>query len=115
MTKYQIRFCDSKGHGYFRYVDVKSKKEAGQKAAKVATDDINERKSRYSAWIPFSQPEKPKRIVHVWEMDMEKKQPKKGGHRFKLELYFTEITYGSGRKVRNEWYQPVPEPKNSGK
>ena len=24
MPKYQIRFCDSKGHGSFKYVDVKS-------------------------------------------------------------------------------------------
>lgn len=44
---------------------------------------------------------------------MEKKQPKKGGHRFKLELAFTEITYGSGRKVRNEWYRPVLETKET--
>jgi hypothetical protein len=109
MTKYQIRFCDSKGHGSFEYIDVKSKKGVEQKAADKATEYINERRSRYSSFIPFRKPERPKRIVHVWEMDMEIKQPKKGGHRFKLELYFTEITYGSGRKVRNEWYEPLTE------
>jgi hypothetical protein len=109
MTKYQIRFCDSKGHGSFEYIDVKSKKGIEQKAADKATEYISNMIGRYDNWNPFRKPEKPKRIVHVWEMDMETKQPKKGGHRFKLELCFTEITYGSGRKVRNEWYEPVKE------
>ena len=26
--KYQIRYCDSKGNGYFKYFDVDSKKKA---------------------------------------------------------------------------------------
>jgi hypothetical protein len=105
MTKYQIRFCDSKGHGSFEYVDVVPGDFVEQRAADKATEYINREPIGFRS---FSR-QKPKRIVHVWEMDMETKKPKKGGHRFKLELYFTEITYGSGRKVRNEWYEPVKE------
>lgn len=111
MIKYQIRFCDSKGHGSFRYIDVKTKKGIEQKAADKATEYINQQSV---SWRSFIKP-KPKRIVHVWEMDMETKNPKKGGHRFKLELYFTEITYGSGRKIRNEWYKPIIESKTTAK
>jgi len=107
MTKYQIRFCDSKGNGSFEYIDVKSKKGVEKKAADKATEYIANIRSRYSNWNPFRQPEKAKRIVHVWEWDSDKKQPKRGGHRFKLELYFIEMTYVSGRKARNEWYEPV--------
>lgn len=101
MIKYQIRFCDSKGNGSFSYIDVKSKKGVEQKAADKATEYIANKMQRGFSY------DKPKRVVHVWEMDMETKKPKKDGHRFKLELSFTEITYGSGRKVRNEWYEPV--------
>jgi hypothetical protein len=113
MPKYQIRFCDSKGCGSFEYVDVKSKKGVEQKAADKATEYINKLKGydELHGWNPFRQPFRPKRVVHVWEWDTEKKQLKKGGHRFKLELSFTQVTYGSGRKVRNEWYEPVIESK----
>ena len=110
MLKYQIRFCDSKGHGSFQYIDVKSKKGVEQKAADKATEYIANGCGLRRGGFFYSAP-KPKRVVHVWEMDMETKQPKKGGYRFKLELAFTEITYGSGRKVRNEWYEPVIESK----
>jgi hypothetical protein len=111
MTKYQIRFCDSKGHGSFEYIDVKSKKRVEQKAADKATEYINKQREYNGAneWNPFRQPFKPKRIVHVWEIDMETKKPKKGGHRFKLELCFISVTYLNGRKARNEWYEPVKE------
>jgi hypothetical protein len=104
MPKYQIRFCDSKGHGSFCYVDC-SQKQAPQKAAEKATEYINNQKG-----IPtglFRQPYKPKRIVHVWEWDSEEGEPKKKGYRFKLELMFIAATYNSGRKVRQEWYEPI--------
>lgn len=113
MPKYQIRFCDSKGCGSFKYVDVKSAKEAPQAAAAMATDYIEEQKA-----IPtglFRQPFKAKRIVHVWEWDTEMKEVKKKGHRFKLELFFVQATFNTGRKSRKEWYEPVIETKTAKK
>lgn len=104
MIKYQIRFCDSKGHGSFQYVNVGPGDYVQQMAADKATEYISRPQRGFVR-------DKPKRIVHVWEMDMKTKQPKKGGHRFKLELCFTEVIYGSGRKVKNEWYEPIIESK----
>lgn len=107
MAKYQIRFCDKKGHGSFEYIDVKSIKGVEKKAADKATEYLNKRKATVGNFGFFLHSFKPQRIVHVWEWDTEKGQPKRGGHRFKLELMFFQATYMSGRKVRNEWYEPI--------
>lgn len=103
MAKYQIRFVDKQGHGSFCYVDCE-KDDAGKMAAEKATEYINRIKNTR---LPFQVIEKPKRVVDVWEWDTEKKEVKKKGHRFKLQLMYVQATYNSGRKVRNEWYEPI--------
>ena len=103
MPKYQIRFCDSKGHGSFCYIDAD--KDVEQKAADKATEYINNQKERSFGY--FGSHIQSKRTVHVWEMDMETKQPKKKGHRFKLRLAYVQATYTDGSKSRKEWYEPV--------
>ena len=119
MPKYQIRFCDSKGYGYFRYLDVKSKRGIEKKAAEAATKIIIEESEKYKSqggpWGIFSIPPKPKKVLHVWEWDLEKKEPKRGGHRFKIRLAFIEATYVGGGKRREEWYEPVIETKKAKK
>jgi hypothetical protein len=103
MPKYQIRFCDKDGNGSFCYVECTAK-EAPQKAADKATEEINKRKNKTGLFVaPYKAP----RRLNVWEWDTEKKEVKKKGHRFKLQLIFVEATYNSGRKVRDEWYEPV--------
>lgn len=112
--KYQIRFCDNKGNGHFKYVDVKSKEGVEEKAAQAATDYLKEQAQKAasnSSWNVFYVPERPKRTLHVWEWDSEKREPKRGGHRFKLRLAFIEATYVGGSKKRQEWYEPVIEDK----
>jgi len=116
MIKYQIRFCDSKGCGFFAYLDVKSKEGAEDKAAAKATEINIERRKKHeeeSQWSPFKAVTRyqPKRVVHVWEWDAEKKKPKTKGHRFKLELYYFVATHLNGTKTRKEWYEPVTEAK----
>lgn len=105
--KYQIRFCDKNGNGSFQYVDVKSRKGVEKKAAEKATEYINKQKEVRGNFGFFINSFKPKRVVHVWEWDTEKGEPKRGGHRFKLELMFIQATYTTGRKMRNEWYEPI--------
>lgn len=100
MPKYQIRFCDSKGHGSFCYVD--GEKNVEQLAADKATEYIN----RDMGFGAFGRRIESKKTVHVWEMDMVTKQPKKGGHRFKLKLAYVQATYTDGSKTRKEWYEP---------
>jgi hypothetical protein len=118
MPKYQIRFCDSKGHCYFRYIDVKTKRGVEKKAAEAATKQIieeaekcNRSSGSFDAWWIFRQPSKPKKTLHVWEWDIENKCVKKGGHRFKLRLAYFQATYTDGSKTRKEWYEPVIETK----
>jgi hypothetical protein len=106
MLKYQIRFCDSKGNGSFRYVESKTKKGIENKAAQVATDYLKEHYER-QRFRMFTPPAKPKRVVHVWEWDTEKKEVKRNGHRFKLELRYIQATFLNGNKRREEWYEPV--------
>lgn len=122
MPKYQIRFCDSKGHGYFKYIDVKSKKGVEKKAAEAATKHIIEEAEKckgsngtFDAWGIFRVPSKPMKTINVWEWDIEKKEPKRGGHRFKIRLAFFEVTYKGGGKRREEWYEPVIETKTAKK
>lgn len=115
MKKYQIRFCDSKGCGFFEYILVKHGEDVMKIAAEKATEVNEKRKLQHaeqSQWNPFKalHPYKAKRVVHVWEWDMVKKKPKIKGHRFKLELYHFEATYTSGNKTRKEWYEPIIEP-----
>lgn len=95
MPKYQIRFCDSKGHGSFRYFDADKKIE--QEAADAANLYMETRLTNYP--LP--------KTVNVWEMDMVTKEPKKKGHRFKIRKSFVQATYENGRKERKEWYEPV--------
>jgi hypothetical protein len=109
MPKYQIRFCDSKGHGSFTYIDVESVEGVELKAADKATEYITNGCGLRRGF--FNTSSKPMRSVNVWEMDMETKEPKKKGHRFKLKLFHTTITYSSGEKERDEWYEPVVETK----
>lgn len=105
MTKYQIRFCDKDGNGSFKYFDADENIE--QKAADTANDYIQTRIIRgFDSFVP------PKKL-DVWEMDMTTKQPKVNGHRFKIQLTKSVTTYQSGRKVRNEWYEPIIETKKS--
>lgn len=117
MPRYQIRFCDSKGNGYFEYVDVRSKKGVEKIAADRATEVITKEAHRYRTtggpFGMFIQAPKPKRIVHVWEWDAGKRCPKKGGHRFKLQLGYLQATYSDGSKERKEWYEPVIETKTT--
>jgi hypothetical protein len=120
MLKYQIRFCDSKGNGYFKYVYVKSKRGVEKKAAEAATKHIIEEAEKckrangtYDIWGIFRQPPKPKRTLNVWEWDTENKCVKKRGHRFKLRLAYFQATYTDGSKKREEWYEPVIETKKA--
>ena len=109
MPKYQIRFCDSKGHGSFTYIDVDSVEGVEQKAADKATEYIKNGSGLRRGF--FNSVSKPMKTVNVWEMDMTTKEPKKKGHRFKLRIVFVEVTYQGGSKRRNEWYEPVIETK----
>lgn len=43
MAKYQIRFVDKEGNGFFRYVEC-SPEEAPKQAAEKATEEINKQK-----------------------------------------------------------------------
>ena len=63
----------------------------------------------FDAYNVFRQPSKPKRTIHVWEWDTEKKELKKKGHRFKITYCFVEYTYQGGGKKREEWYEPIIE------
>lgn len=116
MKKYQIRFCDSKGCGFFEYILVKHGGDVMKITAEKATEVNDKRKLQHteqSQWNIFKalHPYKSKRVVHVWEWDLENKQPKKGGHRFKLKLAYIQATYTDGSKSRKEWYEPVIETK----
>ncbi len=103
MARYQIRFVDKEGNGFFRYVEC-SAEEAPKQAAEKATEEINKQKEKRGIFVvPYKAP----RTLHVWEWDVEKKEVKKKGHRFKLQLMYVQATYNSGRKVRNEWYEPI--------
>lgn len=114
MIKYQIRYCDSKGNGHFQYVEVKSQKLAPEKSAESATEYLQKQRAKegsafgsFDIWAPFRPPFKPRRTIHVWEWDNDKKEVKKGGHRFKLTYCYLEATYIGGGKRRQEWYEPV--------
>lgn len=102
MPKYQIRFCDSKGHGSFQYVDCDAK-DAPEKAAEKANEYITRQNELRRGFTIIQN----KKTVHVWEIDMETKQPKKKGHRFKLTLNYVQATYSDGTKERKEWYEPM--------
>jgi hypothetical protein len=119
MPKYQIRFCDSKGHGYFKYIDVKSKRGVEKIAAESATKHIIEESEKYKRnggpFGMFISLPRSKKTLHVWEWDIENKCVKKGGHRFKLQLSYFQATYTDGSKVRKEWYEPLIETKKETK
>lgn len=110
--KFQIRFVDKQGNGSFEHFDAQRNVE--KKAAEIATAFIERKKEQAqnngSFW-PFTPAYRPHRTVQVWEYDIEKKEPKKGGRRFKLQLHYFQATYRGGHKVRNEWYEPMIEEK----
>lgn len=117
--KYQIRYCDNKGNGYFKYVDVQSSEQAPQVASDFATKHLSDERAKeggvigtFDIWSAFRPPFKPKRTINVWEWDNEKKEPKRGGHRFKLVYCYVEATYLGGGKRRKEWYEPSVEVEN---
>lgn len=95
MPRYQIRFVDKDGCGVFKYFDADDNIE--QRAADVATDYMNQRMASYD--LP--------RTVNVWEMDVQTKEPKKKGHRFKIRKTYVQATTLDGGKTRDEWYEPI--------
>jgi hypothetical protein len=70
----------------------------------IRFEEINKQKSRTGLFVaPYKAP----RRLNVWEWDTEKKEVKKKGHRFKLELMFIVFTLVNGNKKRDEWYEPM--------
>jgi len=93
MPKYQIEFNRGGSLKSFKYFIS----EKGDSTTELACQAANEALKTFNG--------RPPRVLSVREMDMEKKKPKRGGHKFKLHLVFFEATFTSGRKERDEWYQ----------
>lgn len=100
---FQIQFTDKDGGGTFRYFSVMLHKEIGSTAEAVANIEYLQKgyenqSFRMSAFRPM-------RSAKVVEYDREKKEPLRGGIKFKIRLSFVEATFGSGRRERKEWYK----------
>lgn len=106
--KFQIRLVDKSGCGSFLYfeADENNKEEM---ACKTANEDLKKRRERdeFMRGSFFHQPYKPFRTVSIVEYDNEKKCTKRGGIKFKITLNYFEAKLSSGRKVRDEWYEPL--------
>jgi hypothetical protein len=100
MPKYQIIISHGDSSKSYEYFEAKEKPE--EIAATKATEYIKRRKELSTFFSPFKAP----RTLNVVEYDTEKKSAKKGGYKFKLELFYFQATMNTGRKVRQEWYEP---------
>jgi hypothetical protein len=100
MAKYQIDFKDGTSHSYAYFEAEKKVEEA---ACKKANEELE--KQRWRAQFRSFGYFKAIKTLTVKEWDKEKKQVKRGGHKFKLHLSFFQATFNSGRKERNEWYE----------
>lgn len=100
MPKYQIEFKDGTSRSYC-YFDADKKIE--EAACEKANEELENQRWR-SSFRSFGY-FKAIKTLSVKEWDKEKKQVKRGGHKFKLHLTFFEATFTSGRKQREEWYQ----------
>src|SRR5690348_8579516 len=104
MTKYQIEFkragC-SKSYCYFE-ANKRSLYKAACKAADAKLDQL--RLFFRPIFLTHATFKAPKTLT-VREWDTEKKQVKRGGHKFKLHLTFFEANFDSGIKQRDEWYE----------
>jgi len=103
MAKYQIEYNHGEGrksYSYFTAEDADCVKD-------LACMHANERLKRDKENASFRSFGyfKPIKTLMVREMDMEKKEPKRGGRKFKLRLTFLQFTTDSGRKERQEWYE----------
>lgn len=103
-SKYQIIIGTGGGSKSFRYFDA-TKDKAKEAACVLATDSVNEiiRNNSYRLLSSFKAP----RTIKVVEYDNEKKRPKKDGQQFKLHKTSISASLGSGRKIKNEWYEAV--------
>lgn len=109
MPRYQIEFKEKSGRSTsysYKYFDTE-KYAKGVTVESIAADVANEslRKNKENATFRSFGYFKPIKTLTVREMDMEKKQPKRGGYKFKLHLRFIQATFASGRKERAEWYE----------
>ncbi len=102
MPSYQIVFNHGNGSKSFEYFDASIKGTEIELAVKRADECRINRKSGACFWAIYR---KPPRTLTVREYDMKKKQPLRGGHKFKLHLTFLELVTDSGRKERFESYE----------
>lgn len=100
---FQIRFVKD-GCGSYYYFSALPKEDVGEKAAEVANVEYLQRGYENAQLRSFGH-FRPIKTVSVVEWDREKKNPMKGGIKFKIRLAFFQATYNSGRKERSEWYQ----------
>jgi hypothetical protein len=103
MPRYQIEFNHGGNRKSWEYFEVMDCLQAAhQKAVERANDCLKNRKSGATWWGPFL---KSPRSLMVREYDDKKKAPLRGGQRFKLHLMHIQVTFTSGKKEREEWYE----------
>lgn len=98
--KFQIRYCNSKGHGHFKYFEVGPREKIEELAEISANTYLYEQRDKDKEQIlnPFHMDYKPPKTLHVWEWDIAGKCEMKGGYRFKLQY-----SYLKGRTNANKW------------
>lgn len=99
--RYQITFnyggtCES-------YTYFEGGENPESTAAQVATFYINKAKRNARAFSSFEPP----KTLSVAEWDNEKKDKKKGGHKFKLTLRKTAVTFSDRSNGYDEYYESV--------
>lgn len=101
MARYQIEYKDGTGRqaSYsYSYFDADKDVEKANERLKRDKENADFRSFGYF---------KPIKTLTVREMDRSKKEPKRGGHKFKVRLTYLSITTDSGRKERQEWYEYI--------
>lgn len=106
MARYQIEFNRGGGTKSFCYFDSENYAKGvsvESAAADVANEHMNKKKemNTFLGWCSY----KPPKSLSVREYDTTRKQPLRGGHKFKLRLTFLELITDSGRKERFESYE----------
>lgn len=97
---FQIRF-EKDGCGSYYYFSVLSHKEIGSKAVEVAnTEYLEKQYVNASIFRPYD----PMKSAKVVQYDREKRQPLRGGIKFRIRLSFFEANFGRNKKVRDEFY-----------
>lgn len=99
MAKYQIDFNWGGSSHSYNYFEADSDPE--KVAAEVATKCVDE---KHAGARIFSAVKWPSTLT-VREYDNEKKQVKRGGHKFKLRLKYLKMTFRGGGFKKEEWYE----------